>query len=158
MQVEVILSQLSSLDIQEYYYAGNVIDYALLLPPSLERSPYQVLSCSLCVFLQIEGVHNPGNIDVLQELPNAVTGYDDYFVFFGEVVLTHLWLSIAANRVSNCVSERAGHCKAWHILCLEPHSEWSQRISMLVSVGVDSTVVSKDSLCLALVVRLVVPC
>jgi len=88
---------LESFNVQENHDARYVIDYALLLAPPLEGGTYQVFSCTFCILLQIQGVNDSGDVDVFQEFPNTVACYYNYFVVFGECVLTHFWKSVATD-------------------------------------------------------------
>lgn len=54
------------------------------------------------------------------------------------------------------VAERPGHGQSRYVLVLEPDTQWSQRIVILVSERVDTASVGQDSICFILVIRLVI--
>mmetsp|Transcript_3026 Transcript_3026/g.5107 ORF Transcript_3026/g.5107 Transcript_3026/m.5107 type:complete len:304 (+) Transcript_3026:208-1119(+) len=146
-----------SLDVEEDDNAGDVVDHALLLPPSLEGGAHQVLGRPLCVFLQVERVNYFGDVDVLQELPDSIARDYHHLVILRERVLVQLGLGVAPHRVGHRVSKRTRHRQTRHILALEPDAKGTQRITILIPVGVYPAVVGVDPLRLVLVIRLVVP-
>ena len=147
-----------SFHVQKYHDASYIVNHALFFLPSFERSSHQIFSRSLRIFLQIERIHYFGDVDILQELPHPVTCNYHNLIVFLKSVLTHFWFSIAADRVCHSISERSCHCKTWHVLCLEPDSQWPERISMVISVRINPTIIINDSFCLVLIVGFVISC
>ena len=58
--------------------------------------------------------------------------------------------------MSYTIAEGTSHRQPWHVLVLQPHSEGTQRIAVLVSVRIYSAPVIYYSLRLILVIRFVV--
>lgn len=152
-----MVNKSSIFNVQEYDNACYIVNDAFFFPPSLEGSSHQVFSCSLGILLEVEWVNYLSHINVFKELPNTITSDNDHLVFFGEGVLVKLWDGIATDRVSHAVAERSGHCEPGHVLALQPDSEGTEWVAVLVSVRIYSSIVGEDPLCFVFVVWLVIP-
>lgn len=54
------------------------------------------------------------------------------------------------------ISKRPSHGKTWHILSLEPNSEWSKWVAIVISVRIYPSVVLYNPLGFVLVIRFVI--
>ena len=84
------------------------------------------------------------DVDVLQELPDAVARQHYELVVLSQLQLAHLRDRVHSHSGGHLVAEGAGHGEAWDVLGLQPDSEGTQGVPVLVSVRIDSAVVGQD--------------
>ena len=144
------------LDVEKNDDAGDVVDYIFFSLPLLEGRAHQVLSRPFRVALKEIRVHNVGDLLVLEELPDAVTGqyYDlirGVHAHFGD--LGH---GMYADFTGDLVAKGATHGEAGDVFMLEPHSFGTHLPPLAVAVRIDTPTCRDDRLRLDRVVRFVV--
>ena len=70
----IILKTIVSLNVKKNDYTGYVVDNTLSFSPLVVRCAHKSFGGTLCVPLLEEGPYNIGNLLVIKEFPNTVTG------------------------------------------------------------------------------------
>lgn len=137
---------LLELDVKEDYYASNIVHDTLLFAlPTQVALLNDGLSRFLRVLSIVERLHDFGDLVVRDELPDAITGDHNEFVFLAEIELEDLRLSGDTDSGGYFVTKRAGHGQAWDILGFEPHAQWTDRVLLRVSEGINTAAAVDDA-------------
>jgi hypothetical protein len=54
-------------------------------------------------------------IDILEELPDPVSGHDHESVILADLILGDFWLPADPNRAGDQIPNRPGHGEAWYV-------------------------------------------
>ena len=143
---QFILALRTSLNIQEYNDAGDVIDRRVLFLPFLHRLSNQRFSCFLSAVVLVMRHNNIDSFIIGNEFPDAVTCQNHKLIRFDQVHFSYFWQSVDSDFNGGCIAEASWHSKTRNIFMKMPNACWTKWVALHISVSCNSSTSVQNAL------------